>query len=109
MGTMYRNFGHIEMGQAAGQRAGRRAREASIEVAAVRQISCVGQIAVNIDDWDGDQRPPQSPDQRMAKQAANDLNAVDLVAMDCSTHDQGGARAFSVHNLGRQRAWRMVR
>ena len=83
------------------QRSGVAAREATIEIAPVRQVTGVLDEAEDVDDGHRDQRPAQPADRRRTQQPADDLGAVDLVAVDRPAHQQHRPGLATVHHFHR--------
>ena len=93
------NLRHKGVGYAAGQGAAGRAGEGAIEVAAVGQVAGVVDKTVDIDDGNGDQRALEPVHQGVFQQAADDLHAIDLVAVDGGAHKQLRAGQLAAHDL----------
>ncbi len=91
-----------QVGQARRQRALFRAREGTVQVAAVGQVAGMVDEAVHIDDRYRDQGAVQLAELRQAQQTTDDLHAIDLVAMDGGADKQDGPGALAADHLHRQ-------
>ena len=73
---------HEQVGDPAGQRPARRARERAVEVAAVGQVAVAGHEAEHVDDRHRDQRAAHRPGVEVGQHLADHLDADHLVAVD---------------------------
>ncbi len=97
------DLGHEQVGDPGRQRSVRRSGERAVEVAAVREVAVAVQEAVHVDDRDGDHGAGHRAGVEAAHHAPDDLDAVDLVAVDRGAEPHGVPVAASVPHLQGQR------
>ena len=76
------DFLHEQKGDAGGERAAVGAGEGAVEVAAVGQVARLGVEAEHVDDRHGDEAAGEVVGRDALEDAADDFDAVDLVAVD---------------------------
>ncbi len=78
------DLGHEQMGQSSSRRSPPRAGEGPIQVAAIRQITGLDDEAKRVDYRHGDHGSLEALGIEFADDLSDDLDAVQLVAVDCS-------------------------
>ena len=85
------------------QRSVRRPRKRAIEIASIGQVARTADEAENVDHGDAQERAPDALRIERAQQAADDLNAVDLIAVDCRRYEHRRTGLRAVQHVNRQR------
>ena len=93
---------HEQVGDPAGEGPTDRAREAAVEVAAVRHVAVAGHHAESVDDRDGDHGAPDAPGVQLGHHPSDDLDADDLVAVDRGVDPHGRSVLAAVQHVHRQ-------
>src|SRR3569623_662483 len=101
VGGVAHDLGHEQVGETGGERAVGGAGKAAVELTAVRQITRVMNEAKDIDEGHGQQHAADALLQRQAQQAPDDLDAIDLIAVDRRRYEQPRARLPAVHHVHR--------
>ena len=92
-----------QMRQPRSQRAVRRPRKRAIEIASIGQVARTADEAENVDHGDAQERAPDALRIERAQQTADDLNAVDLIAVDCRRYEHRRTGLGAVQYVHRQR------
>jgi hypothetical protein len=90
------DLSHEEMRQTRGRRPLGRARKAAVQIAPVREVTILTQEAVDVDDGHGNDAAGQLLRSQTREHLADDLDAVEFVAVDCGRQPQPRARPRSV-------------
>ena len=101
------DLGHEEVGELAGERTTRRAGERPVEVAAVGEVAALAHEAEHVDDRHGHDGAGQLPRPQHREHLSDDLDAVELVAVDHRVQPDLRARPAAVHHRDRQRERRV--
>ena len=103
------DLGQEEMREPGRKRARRRTRERAVEVAPVGQIARAADEAEHVDDGHAQQRAADAFGMQRAQQPADDLDAVELIAVNGRADEHGRPRPRAVQNVHRQGDGRVVR